>query len=65
MLDYWSVTQKLTFRFFTIMLGMSGYTSVFSEKDGVLKSHLNLLYLADSVTNKNFHDGKYHAVNFF
>ena len=38
---------------------MSGYTSEFLKKDGVLKSHLNLLHLAESVTNKNFQNGKF------
>ena len=41
-----------------MILGISGYTSVFSGKDGVLKVHLSLLHLAEDVTKENFRDGK-------
>ena len=44
------------------MLGMSGYTSVFSEKDGVLKSHLNLLCIDERITKKNFRNGEYNTL---
>ncbi|CAB4043722.1 Hypothetical predicted protein, partial [Paramuricea clavata] len=36
--------------------GMSGYTSVFLEQDGLLKVHLSLLYLGEDVTKENIHN---------
>jgi hypothetical protein len=41
-----------------MIVGMSGYTSVFLEQDGLLKVHLSLLYLGEDVTKENIRNGK-------
>ena len=38
-------------------VGMNGYASAFLKKDGILKSHLSLLYLTKDVTKENVHKG--------
>ena len=43
-----------------MIVGMSGYTSVFLEQDGLLKVHLSLLYLGEDVTKENIRNGKEH-----